>query len=102
MGNLRQSMTDEEWAEMQPSRTKTLLDIIEPLEGEPNILSDLVDYLDTYEAVKVIETWNLDFATGSAVKYILQAGKKPDNALDDLEKAKWYICHAIEKLKRGK
>ena len=98
MGNLRQSMTDEEWAEMQPSRTKTLLDIIEPVEGEPN----LVDYLDTYEAVKVIETWNLDFATGSAVKYILQAAKKPDNALDDLEKAKWYICHAIDKLKRGK
>jgi hypothetical protein len=112
MGNLRQSMTDEEWAEMQPSRTKTLLDIIEPLEGEPNILNDIVDRINhpkhyggasnQYEVIKVIDAWGLDFALGNVVKYVARAGKKSDLPLEDLEKAKWYICHAIEKLKGGK
>lgn len=107
MGNLRQSMTNEEWAEMQPSRTKTLLDIIEPVEGEPDILSDLVDHVhhprhyggsdSPYEAIKVIDAWKLDFALGNVVKYISRAGKK-GNELEDLKKAAWYLNHKIESL----
>ena len=54
-----------------------------------------------YEAIKVIDSWNLDFSLGNAVKYIARAGKKGDNALEDLEKAKWYVQHAIDRLKLG-
>lgn len=56
-----------------------------------------------YEAIKVIEAWNLDFSLGNVIKYISRAGKKSDNVREDLEKAKWYLeraisnCAAIEK-----
>lgn len=51
-----------------------------------------------YEAIKVIEAWQLDFSLGNAVKYIARAGKKDSSkTIQDLEKAKWYIERAIEK-----
>ena len=55
---------------------------------------------DPYEAIKVIEAWNLGFHLGNTVKYISRAGKKnPDKELEDLEKAEWYLRRKIEKLK---
>ena len=30
---------------------------------------------NTYEAIKVIESWGLDFCLGNVVKYISRAGK---------------------------
>ena len=53
---------------------------------------------NTYEAIKVIESWDLGFCLGNAVKYISRAGKK-NNKLEDLEKASWYINREINKLK---
>jgi len=50
-----------------------------------------------YEAIKVIEAWNLNFKLGNTVKYISRAGKK-DNTLQDLKKAKWYLDREIQKL----
>lgn len=47
-----------------------------------------------YEAIKVIEAWNLDFHLGNVVKYISRAGKKGDR-LEDLEKALWYMHRAV-------
>jgi hypothetical protein len=38
-----------------------------------------------YEAIKVIEAWELDFCLGNTVKYISRAGKK-DNIVQDLKK----------------
>ena len=32
-----------------------------------------------YEAIKVIDAWNLDFCLGNVVKYISRAGKKGNN-----------------------
>lgn len=53
-----------------------------------------------YEAIKVIEAWNLGFCLGNTVKYISRAGKKEtDKTVQDLEKAKWYLDREIEKLK---
>lgn len=52
-----------------------------------------------YEAIKVIEAWDLGFHLGNVVKYISRAGKK-GNTLEDLEKASWYLNREIEK-KRG-
>jgi hypothetical protein len=55
---------------------------------------------NVYEAIKVIEAWNLGFCLGNVVKYISRAGKKNNNTLiQDLEKAKWYLDREIKKLK---
>lgn len=52
-----------------------------------------------YEAIKVIEAWELGFRLGNAVKYISRAGKKdPATRLEDLEKAAWYLNREITKL----
>ena len=49
-----------------------------------------------YEAIKVIDAWNLDFSTGNAVKYIWRADLK-DDAIEDLKKARWYIDRELQK-----
>jgi hypothetical protein len=52
-----------------------------------------------YEAIKVINAWNLDFCLGNTVKYISRAGKKDNNSLlQDLKKARWYIDYKIKQL----
>lgn len=57
----------------------------------------------TYEAVNVIEAWNLGWHLGSAVKYIARAGKKPNNPeLQDLKKARWCIDRRIALLENPK
>lgn len=54
-----------------------------------------------YEAIKVIEAWELGFNTGNTVKYISRAGKKnSDKEIEDLEKAAWYLNREIENLKK--
>jgi hypothetical protein len=55
-----------------------------------------------YEAIKVIEAWELGFNLGNTVKYISRFGKKQNkenNLFQDLEKAKWYLEREINKLK---
>lgn len=44
-----------------------------------------------YEPIKVIRDWNLNFALGSAVKYIARAGRKTDSKIEDLRKAIDYL-----------
>ena len=54
-----------------------------------------------YEAIKVIEAWDLDFCLGNVVKYVARAGKKDEwKYLEDLEKAAWYLNRAIENKKK--
>lgn len=48
-----------------------------------------------YEAIKVIEAWELGFCLGNTVKYISRAGKK-DDVLQDLKKARWYLDREIQ------
>ena len=62
-----------------------------------------------YEAIKVIEAWDLNFNLGSVLKYIARAGHKEsgklsieDKKIEDLRKASWYINREIEKLKNKK
>ena len=53
-----------------------------------------------YEAIKVIEAWDLSFCLGNTVKYISRAGKKEtDKVVQDLEKAKWYLEREIVRLR---
>lgn len=53
-----------------------------------------------YEAIKVIEAWDLGFSLGNTIKYIARAGKKGDATLQDLEKARWYLDREINKYKK--
>lgn len=50
---------------------------------------------DPFEAIKVIEAWELGFHLGNCVKYVARAGKK-GAALEDLRKAAWYLQRKID------
>lgn len=52
-----------------------------------------------YEAIKVIDAWDLGFSLGNTVKYISRAGKKdPTKEIEDLKKALFYLEHHIKTL----
>lgn len=54
-----------------------------------------------YEAIKVVEAWDLDFYLGNVIKYVSRAGKKA-NELEDLKKARWYLDRKIARLEAAK
>lgn len=55
-----------------------------------------------FEAIDVIEAWQLNFNLGNTVKYISRNGKKdPDEYILDLEKARWYIDREIKTRKQA-
>lgn len=55
-----------------------------------------------YEAIKVIEAWDLGFHLGNAVKYISRAGKKSqETKKQDLEKAIWYLCRELSRMQEN-
>jgi hypothetical protein len=51
-----------------------------------------------YEAIKVIEAWDLSFNLGNVIKYVSRAGKK-DDLIQELEKAQFYLNREINNLK---
>ena len=51
------------------------------------------------EAIDIIESWDLNFSLGNAIKYILRSPYK-GREIEDLEKARWYIDREIERLKK--
>jgi hypothetical protein len=51
-----------------------------------------------YEAIKVIDAWDLNFNLGNTIKYIARCGKK-DDEIQELEKAAWYLNNEIKKRK---
>lgn len=53
-----------------------------------------------YEAIKVIEAWDLNFSLGNVLKYINRSGKKSDKPLEDLRKAAQYLGFEIARLER--
>jgi hypothetical protein len=54
---------------------------------------------NVYEAIKVIEAWDLGFHLGNTVKYISRAGKKdPAKEIEDLKKAMFYLERKIKNL----
>ena len=49
------------------------------------------------ELVQIVDAYQLGFYEGNIVKYIIRAGKKPDNnKLQDLKKALWYLNYLIK------
>lgn len=67
---------------------------------ERNNKPELVNHPDHYqgkkfEVIDIIEDYELNFTLGSAVKYILRAGKKDDKDTD-LKKAIWMLERELE------
>tara|TARA_Y100001973_G_C5172840_1_gene320120 strand:- start:597 stop:869 length:273 start_codon:yes stop_codon:yes gene_type:complete len=52
---------------------------------------------NTYEAINVIEAWDLDFHCGNVVKYIARH-KEKNNPKQDIEKAIWYLQRYLKTL----
>jgi hypothetical protein len=50
-----------------------------------------------YEAIRIIDALELNFALGNVVKYVVRAHHKND-LLTDLKKARWYLDHEIQRL----
>lgn len=70
------------------------------------VIPDPVNHPAHYTAhpsgVECIEiTEHLNFCLGNAVKYIWRAGEK-GSAIQDLEKARWYIDREIKRLEGTK
>ena len=45
-------------------------------------------------------TQSMNFCLGNAIKYLWRADLKHDNAVEDLEKAVWYIQREIKRRKK--
>jgi hypothetical protein len=76
-------------------------DKFEPKEERVNDKVDMVNHPPHYvghgiEPIEFIESHNLNFNLGSAVKYIARAPYKGTELLD-LKKAKWFIEREIKK-----
>ena len=51
---------------------------------------------DGLTVMQIIRAYECNFAVGNVIKYMLRAGKKPDeDAMDDLKKALWYLQEEI-------
>ena len=55
-------------------------------------------YNQGIEVIDIIESWDLNFSLGNAIKYILRSPYK-GKQIEDLEKARWYIDREINRLK---
>ena len=55
-------------------------------------------YNQGIEAIDIIESWDLNFSLGNAIKYILRSPYK-GKQIEDLEKARWYIDREINRLR---
>lgn len=50
---------------------------------------------ENIELIDVIESFYLDFHSAQVLKYIVRAGKKTNDRITDLRKAKWYLDRLI-------
>lgn len=51
------------------------------------------------EAIDVIDAFDLNFALGNVIKYVLRAGlKNKETRLEDLRKARDYLEHELNKI----
>ena len=51
--------------------------------------------------IEVIQAYRLNFELGNVIKYILRAGKKPDeDVIRELEKAMWYLQAEIARRRK--
>ena len=53
-------------------------------------------YNQGIEAIDIIESWNLNFSLGNAIKYILRAPYKGSKG-EDIQKAIWYLERELQR-----
>lgn len=51
-----------------------------------------------FEVIDVINDWKMNFNLGNVIKYVARADYK-NNAIEDLEKAKFYLQYEIDRRK---
>ena len=69
------------------------------IELEKETVNHPSHYNQGIEAIEIIESWDLNFSLGNAIKYILRAPHK-SNTLEDLKKAEWYVRREIERIEK--
>ena len=67
----------------------------DPVHNPPHYKSGGIEVID------VIEAFDLNFRLANVIKYVLRAGRKGD-ALQDLEKAAWYLDRQIKRCEAAK
>ena len=67
---------------------------------QPNDPVNPAHYKGDY-VMRIIEDFELTFVDGTIIKYILRAGRKPnESALQDYKKALWYLQRKISNLEK--
>lgn len=93
------TFTDEMLKQVQESDT-IMEDIIrENVKKARETINHPSHYNKGIEAIDVIESWDLNFSLGNALKYIVRAPYK-SNTIEDLKKARWYVDREIERLEK--
>ncbi len=72
---------------------------IRPSEN-PNVDHPSHYNVGTIEVIDAIESWELNFSLGNAVKYIARADHK-GKPIEDLKKARWYIDREIKRREKA-
>ena len=67
----------------------TVKELRDPVEHPAHYTFGKIEVLDA------IEDWGLDYHRGNILKYIVRAGKKGDNLIEDLRKARFYLDRYI-------
>jgi len=67
---------------------------------QPDLINKPPHYRGFSNGAEVIDiTERLNFNRGNAVKYLARAGRKQgQSAMDDLQKAAWYVQREIDRL----
>ena len=82
--------------------TEEAVNLLDLLDLEPNpSVKETVNHPDhyqgnEYEAIDIIEDYNLNFHLGNVMKYVLRADKK-NSRVEDLKKAAWYLNRELER-----
>lgn len=89
------SAVEKMWHHLQPLEQDETTASYDPIERPLHYNSNP----SGIECIDVVE--HLNFCRGNAIKYIWRAGLK-DDAIQDLEKARWYIEREIARIKEEK
>jgi hypothetical protein len=89
----------EKWAEMNQREITITIDEDDYINNQVIHPTHYGGKDNPYEAIKVIEAWEVGFNLGNTLKYISRAGKK-DNIIQDLEKALFYLDREIQNRKK--
>lgn len=78
-----------------------------PDDKEEKDTSEAVNHPDYYnhgiEVIDFVESHNLNFNRGSAIKYLVRAGLKcKDKEDEDIEKARWFVDRELERVRKAK